>query len=60
MKDYKVSITTKLKTPRKGIVAIEPEDYTMAEAGGVTDFVRKYTLAEGGPYCDCGYKQRKK
>ena len=35
-------------------------DYTMAEAGGVTDFVRKYTLAEGGPYCDCGYIQRKK
>lgn len=32
MKDYKVSITTKLKTPRKGIAAIEPEDYTMAEA----------------------------
>ncbi len=20
-------------------------------------FVRKYTLASGGPYCDCGYKK---
>lgn len=33
-------------------------DYTMSEAGGVTDFVRQYTLASGGPYCDCGYKKR--
>ena len=32
-------------------------DYTMSEAGGVTDFVRQYTLASGGPYCDCGYKK---
>ena len=30
-------------------------DYTMSEAGGATNFVRKYTLASGGPYCDCGY-----
>lgn len=34
-------------------------DYTMAEAGGTTDFVREYTLASGGPYCDCGYKRKK-
>lgn len=33
-------------------------DYAMSEADGVTDFVRKYTLASGGPYCDCGYKKR--
>ena len=33
-------------------------DYTMSEAGGATDFVRQYTLASGGPYCDCGYKKR--
>ena len=26
-------------------------DYTMSEAGDVTDFVRRYTLASGGPYC---------
>ena len=33
-------------------------DYTMSEAGGVTDFIREYTLASGGPYCDCGYKKK--
>lgn len=33
-------------------------DYTMSEAGGTSDFVRKYTLASGGPYCDCGYKKK--
>ena len=31
-------------------------DYTMSEAGGASDFVREYTLASGGPYCDCGYR----
>ena len=34
-------------------------DYTMAQAGGTADFVREYTLASGGPYCDCGYKKKK-
>ena len=29
-------------------------DYTMSEAGGTSDFVREFTLASGGPYCDCG------
>ena len=33
-------------------------DYTMAEMGGACDFVRKYTLASGGPYCDCGYRKK--
>ena len=33
-------------------------DYTMSEAGGATEFVREYTLASGGPYCDCGYKKK--
>ncbi|MDO4853236.1 MAG: L-2-amino-thiazoline-4-carboxylic acid hydrolase [Clostridia bacterium] len=33
-------------------------DYTMSEAGGVSDFVREYTLASGGPYCDCGYRKK--
>ena len=32
-------------------------DYTMSEAGGVTDFVRQYTLASGA-HCDCGYKKK--
>lgn len=34
-------------------------DYTMSEAGGASHFVRKYTLASDGPYCDCGYKKLK-
>ncbi len=33
-------------------------DYTMSDLGGTTDFVREYTLASGGPYCDCGYKKK--
>ncbi len=33
-------------------------DYTMSEAGGVTNFVRQYTLASGGDYCDCGYQKK--
>lgn len=32
-------------------------DYSMSEAGGASRFVREYTLASGGPYCDCGYKR---
>ncbi len=35
-------------------------DYAMTEAGGASEFVRKYTLASGGPYCDCGYKKKRK
>ena len=45
-----------------GIEEITPAmcrlDYTMSEAGGASVFVREYTLATGGPYCDCGYKKR--
>ena len=33
-------------------------DYTMSEAGGAADFIREYTLASGGPFCDCGYKKK--
>ncbi|MBQ8954858.1 MAG: L-2-amino-thiazoline-4-carboxylic acid hydrolase [Clostridia bacterium] len=33
-------------------------DYAMSEAGGASNFVREYTLASGGPYCDCGYKRK--
>ena len=33
-------------------------DYTMSELGGTSIFVREYTLASGGPYCDCGYKKK--
>mgnify|MGYP004507228339 CR=1 FL=1 len=35
-------------------------DYTMSQAGGASNFVREYTLASGGPYCDCGYKRKNK
>jgi len=33
-------------------------DYDMSDAGGVSDFIREYTLASGGPYCDCGFKKK--
>ena len=33
-------------------------DYTMSEAGKTSVFVREYTIASGGPYCDCGYKRK--
>ena len=34
-------------------------DYTMSELSGTSDFVREYTLASGGPYCDCGYRRKR-
>jgi hypothetical protein len=34
-------------------------DYAMNEAAGNTDFSRNYTLASGGPYCDCGYRRKR-
>ena len=37
MVDYKVSITTKLKPPQKGLIVIEPEDYTSAEVKALRD-----------------------
>ena len=33
-------------------------DY-QANFATVSDFVREYTLASGGPYCDCGYKKKR-
>ena len=44
--------------PAAQIPAMCRLDYTMAEAGGVCDFVRGYTPASGGPYCDCGYRRK--
>ena len=35
-------------------------DYAMSDAGGASNFVREYTLASGGPYCDCGYRRKEK
>jgi hypothetical protein len=34
-------------------------DYAMNAAAGETDFARAYTLASGGPYCDCGYRKKR-
>ena len=34
-------------------------DYDMTDAGGTAEFIREYTLASGGPYCDCGYKKKR-
>lgn len=33
-------------------------DYDMSIAAKVTNFKREYTLASGGPYCDCGYYKK--
>ena len=33
-------------------------DYAMSEASQVFDFKRDFTLASGGPYCDCGYYKK--
>lgn len=41
-----------------GIPAMCCLDYTMSEADCVSNFARKYTIASGGPYCDCGYTKR--
>lgn len=59
-KFYKCGICTLMK--ELGLYEYVPAmcalDYTMAELSGVTDFVREYTLASAGPYCDCGYKKK--
>jgi hypothetical protein len=33
-------------------------DYAMNAAGESSTFTRRYTLASGGPYCDCGYRKK--
>lgn len=35
MIEYKVSLTTKLRPPQKGMIVIEPEDYTSAEVAAL-------------------------
>ena len=48
-------------TKKLGLYDLTPAmchlDYAMSNAGGTADFVRRYTLASGGPCCDCGYKK---
>lgn len=57
---YKCGICTLMK--EYGFFDLTPAmchlDYTMSDLGGATTFIREYTLASGGPYCDCGYKKR--
>ena len=49
-------------TKKLGLYDLTPAlchlDYAMNDAGGASDFARQYTLASGGPYCDCGYKKK--
>ena len=58
---YKCGICTLMQ--ELGLYDLTPAmchlDYAMSEAGGAADFVREYTLASGGPYCDCGYKKKR-
>ncbi len=54
------SICTLMREP--GLYDLMPAlcrlDYSTSEAGGASRFVREYTLASGGSYCDCGYHKR--
>lgn len=50
------TVTAKLKL-YEYVPAMCRLDYAMGEAGGVSEFVRKYTLSSGDPYCDYGYKK---
>jgi hypothetical protein len=34
-------------------------DYAMNAAGESSTFTRRYTMASGGPYCDCGYRKKR-
>ena len=36
----------------------ENEELMVLLHGGVSEFVREYTTASGGPYCDCGYRRK--
>ncbi len=57
---YRCGICTLMK--KLGLYDLVPAmcrlDYTMTDAGMTATFVREYTLASGGPYCDCGYKKK--
>ena len=59
---YKCGICTLMK--ELGLSEYTPAmchlDYAMSDAGGTSDFIREYTLASGGPYCDCGYRKKHK
>lgn len=59
---YKVSLTTKLRSPQTGLIVVEPEDYTMAEIKALKESGAKVlaylsvgSVSEKRPY----YKQLK-
>lgn len=65
--DTAKAITKKAKPRYKAIIHELPEfekgdrfkmNLVNCATSGATDFVRQYTLASGGPYCDCGYKKK--
>lgn len=41
-----------------GVVSKTADGRVRIRQGGRTNFVRKYTLASGGSYCDCGYHKK--
>lgn len=41
------------------VLAMYKLDNTMSQTSGALNFIRKYTLASGGLYCDCGYQKLK-
>lgn len=45
------------KTSQRQITAMYSFDYDMAAMNN-TEFFREYTLASGGPCCDCHYNHR--
>lgn len=65
--DTAKAITKKAKPRYKAIIHELPEfekgdrfkmNLVNCAMIGATDFVRQYTLASGGPYCDRGYKKK--
>ena len=52
MVDYKVSLTTKLRPPQKGIIAIEPEDYTAAEVAALKQHAKVLAYLSVGSVSD--------
>ena len=52
MVDYNVSLTTKLKPPQKGIIAIEPEDYSAAEVAALKQHAKVLAYLSVGSVSD--------
>ena len=57
--DYNYQVTLEDNKTAQAFAALLPKSLTMSELGGASEFVRKYTLASGGPYCDCGYRRKR-